>query len=117
MQFNPDPSKQAEEVYFLKKTNNVSSYPVTFNNIKVVTGSSQKHSRLVLDPQLNVNDHIQSKMTKWYKMIGIIKRSVKTPRDALLRVYKSVIRPHLDWRDIIYDKLNNESFENIMENI
>ena len=50
-------------------------------------------------------------------MIGIIKRSVKTPRDALLRVYKSVIRPHLDWRDIIYDKLNNESSENIMENI
>ena len=38
-------------------------------------------------------------------MIGVIKRlSVDLPRDALLRIYKSFIRPHLDYEDIIYDK-------------
>ena len=43
MQFNPDPNKQTQEVYFSKKTNNkVSSHPVSFNNTKVVTCSSQK---------------------------------------------------------------------------
>ena len=95
MQFNPDPNKQAQEVYFSKKTNNESSHPVSFNNTKVVICSSQKHLRIVLDQQLNFNDHIQSKMTKCYKMIGIIKRlSVNIPRDALLRIYKSFIRLH-----------------------
>ena len=42
-------------------------------------------------------------------MIGIIKRlSVNIPRDALLRIHKSFIRPHLNYGDIIYDKSNNE---------
>ena len=57
-------------------------------------------------------------MNKCYKMIGVIKRlSVNLPRDALLRIYKSFIRPHLDYGDIIYDKPNNESFKNKIENV
>ena len=85
--------------------NYLSAHPVTFNNIKFVTCSSQKHLGLVLDQQLNFSDHIQSKMTKCYKMIGIIKRSsVNIPCDALLGNCKSFIRPHLDYGDIIYGK-------------
>ena len=92
MQFNPDPNKQAQEMHFSKKANSIKSLPVTFNNTKVVTCSSQKHLGHALDQQLNFNDHIQSKMTTCYKMIGIIKRSsVNIPRDALLRIYKSFI--------------------------
>ena len=46
-------------------------------------------------------------------MIGVIKRlSINLPHDALLRIYKSFIRPHLDYRHIIYDKPNNKSFKN-----
>ena len=57
-------------------------------------------------------------MTKSYKRIDIIKRSsVNILRDELLRIYKSFIRPHLDYGDIIYDKPNNESFKNKIENI
>ena len=45
-------------------------------------------------------------------MIGVIKRlSINHPRDTLLRLYKSFIRPHLDYRDIIYDISHNKSFE------
>ena len=35
MQLNPHPNKQAQEVNFSTKTNNLSSYPVSFNNTKV----------------------------------------------------------------------------------
>ena len=46
-------------------------------------------------------------------MIDIIKRlSVSITRDTLLRVYKSFIKPDLDFGGIIYDKPNNKSFEN-----
>ena len=107
IQFNSDSNKQAQEVYFSKKINNVS--PLSFNNTKVVTCSSQKHSGLMLGQQPNFNDDIQSKMTNYYKMIDTIKRlSVNIPRDALLSIYKSFIRPHLNYGAIIYDKLNNE---------
>ena len=57
-------------------------------------------------------------MNKCYKMIGLIEKlSVIFPRDALMRIYKSFIRPQMDYRDIIYDKLNSESFKNKTETI
>ena len=44
-------------------------------------------------------------MNKSYKMIRVIKRlPVNLPRDALLRIYESFIKPDLDYGDIIYDK-------------
>ena len=53
-----------------------------------------------------------------YKMITVIKRlSVNLPCDALLKIYKSFIRPHLNYGDIIYDKTNKESFKNKVEKI
>ena len=118
MQFNPDPNKQAQEVYFSKKSNNENSLPVTFNNAKVVTCSTHKHLGLLLDKRLSFNEHIQSKMNRCYKMIGIIKRlSVNVSRYVLLTIYKSFIRPHLDYGDIICDKPHNESFKKKIENI
>ena len=46
------------------------------------------------------------------KLIGLIKRlSVNVPRKALLSIYKSFIRPHLDYGDILYDKPENENFK------
>ena len=116
MQFNPDPNKQALEVHFLKKSNNENSLSETFNNAKVVICSTHKHLGLLLDKRSNFNEHIQSKMNKCYKMIGVIKKlSVNLPHDALLRIYKSFI--NLDYGDIIYDKQHNESFKNKIENI
>ena len=45
-------------------------------------------------------------------MIGIIKRlSVSVPRKALLTIYKSFIRPHLDCGDTLYDKPGNQNFQ------
>ena len=88
--FNPDPKKQAQEVYFSKKSNNENSLPVTFNNAKVVTCSTHKHLGLLLYKRLSFNEHIQKKkkkMNKCNKMIGAIKRlSVNLPHDALLRI-------------------------------
>ena len=37
------------------------------------------------------------------------------PRSALLNLYKSVIRPHLDYGDIIYDQAYNASFHQKLE--
>ena len=43
MKFNPDPNKQAQEIYFPNRTNKDSSLSIIFNNSKVETISSQKH--------------------------------------------------------------------------
>ena len=63
------------------------------------------------DEKLNFIQHIDIKISKANKRIGIIKRlSHILPRKSFLTVYKSFIRPHLDYCDVIYDQPNNESF-------
>ena len=47
----------------------------------------------------------------------IKKLSNTLPRDALLTIYKSFVRSHLDYGDIIYDQPQNESFCNKLESI
>ena len=61
----------------------------------------QKHLGVTLDSNLNFNTHIDQKIKKCNKLIGLLKRlSVNLPRNALLTIYKSFIRPHLDYGDI-----------------
>ena len=51
-------------------------------------------------------------------MIGLIKRlSVNLRRNVLLTIYKSFVRHHLDYGDILYDKPSNESFQNKIEKV
>ena len=50
-------------------------------------------------------------MSKAMKAIGVIQKLNKTlPRHSLITIYKSFVRPHLDYGDMIYDQPNNESF-------
>ena len=51
-------------------------------------------------------------------MIELIRRlSVNLPRNALLTVYKSFIRSHLDHGEILYDKTSNDNFQSKMEKV
>ena len=115
MQFNPDPNKQANEVIFSRKTssNNLSHPPIKFNNNDISKCPHQKHLEIVLDSKLNFNAHVDQKIKKCNRIIGLIRRlSINLPRNALLTIYKSFVRPHLDYGDILYDKPNNENFQN-----
>ena len=53
----------------------------------------------------SLNEYFESKITKCFKIVGLMKRlSNKLPRDVLLKIYKSFVRSHLDYGDIMYDK-------------
>ena len=70
-----------------------------------------------LDEKLNFIHHYKEKISKGNKGIGVIKKLNTLPRKALLTLYKSFVRPHLDYGDIIYDQPNNESFCNKLETV
>ena len=38
--------------------------------------------------------------------------SYKNPRNPLLAIYKSFIKPHLDHGNVLHDKLKNENIKN-----
>ena len=99
-------------------SNNLLHAHVKFNNNNITRCFHQKHLGVVLDSNLNFNAYIDQKIKKWNKMMGRKRRlSVNLPRNALLTIYKSFIRPHFDYGDILYDKPNNENFQNKMENV
>ena len=51
-------------------------------------------------------------------MIGIMKRLLLSiSRDSLLTIYKSFVRSHLDYADIMYEKPGNVNFESKLERV
>ena len=52
MSFNPDPSKQAQEVIFFRKFQKSVYPPLHFNNIEVTHSTTQKHLGMLLDGEL-----------------------------------------------------------------
>ena len=53
MLFNPDASKQAQEVVFSRKTNPSNHKNINFNNMPLNRKNTQKHVGLYLDAKLN----------------------------------------------------------------
>ena len=71
MIFNPDLFKQAQEVIFSRKTNKINHPNITFNTVPDFCAPCQKHLGLYLNEKLNFNHHINVKISKANKGIGI----------------------------------------------
>ena len=116
MNFNPDPNKQAQEVIFSWKTKKQYHPPLALNNNNVSETNSQKHLGVVLDNRLSFEEHLKMILNKVNKTIGLLRKLHNTlARSALLTIYKSFSRPHLDYGDIIYDQVYNASFHQKLE--
>ncbi len=103
MEFNPDPTKQATEVLFSCKRSSPIHPPLLFNNNPVSRTHEQKHLGLTLTTNLSFRTHLNEKMNKAKRNIGIIKHLSKyIPVRSLVQMYKTFVRPHLDYCDIIY---------------
>ena len=62
--FNPDVTKQAQEVIFSRKSNKTDHPVVFFNEAPVAKASCQKNLGMYLDEKLNFNTHIKEKIAK-----------------------------------------------------
>ena len=103
MSFNPDPTKPAEEIIFSHKRHPIDHPPIYFNNIEVKQVKEHKHLGLILDSKLTFESHVNEKLAKARKGIGIIKYiSAYVPIKTLDQIYKMYVRPHLDFCDVIY---------------
>ena len=103
MEFNPDPTKQATEVLFSCKKSSPNHPQLIFNGIAVAKSNDQKHLGLILDSRLTFDKHLNEKIIKAKKNVGILKHHSKFfPLKTLCQMYKAFVRSHLDYCDIIY---------------
>ena len=118
MSFNPDPSKQAQEIIFSRKTKKISHPSLRFNNSIVSQSPYQKHLGIFLDAQLTFEEHLKVITTKVNKTIGLMRKLRNVlPRLALMTLYKAFVRPHLDYGDVICDESYNKTFHQELESI
>ena len=116
MSFNPDPSKPAQEVIFSRKLKTVPHPSITFNNNPLSLCPAQKHLGLVLDLKLMFNEHINHILSKVNKSIGLLRKFQPVlPRSSLLTIYKTFIRSHFHYADIVYDQSYKSSFHEKLE--
>ena len=110
---NPDLCKQAQELLFSRKTSSKPYPSLNFNDNRVHQVHLQKHLDLFLDPKLSFDEHIQCILIKTRKIIGLIRKLQPViPTTALFTIYKSFLRPRLDYEDVICDCAFNGSFQN-----
>ena len=56
--------------------------------------------------------------SKINKIISLLRKLQNNlPRATLVTVYKSFVRPHLDYGDILYDQAFNNSFHERLESV
>ena len=107
MSFNSDPSGQ---VVFSRKMKKVSHPPLVFNNANVSQCKSQKHLGMILDSKLTFEDHYKTVLSKTNRTIGLLHKLQKLlPREALITIYKALVRPHLDYSDVLFNQAFNAS--------
>ena len=103
LEFNPDPSKQATELLFSCKKSSPNHPPLFFNGTPVTSVKKHIHLGLIFDSKLSFDKHVDEKIIKAKKGIVIIKHLSKfLPLKTLDQMYKTLVRPHLDYCDIIY---------------
>ena len=118
MEFNPDPNKPAQEIIFSRKILKENHPELLYNDNPINQELSIKHLGVVLDEKLNFKTHIQAKISKAMTGVGLInKLRSLLPRSSLLTIYKSFVRPHLDYGDIIYDQPNNQTLSDKIESV
>ena len=88
MSFNPDPSKQGQEILFSNKVMMTNHPNIIFNGNTVQKSANQKHLGLILDEKLTFNDHITSKLTTVNKLISNLRTLYHyMPRDSVATIY------------------------------
>ena len=67
---------------------------------------------MILDTKLNFLEHIKNILTKLLRKLQNI-----FSRGSLLTIFKSFVRPHLDYGDVTFDQGYNNTFHQKMESI
>ena len=100
MTFNPDRSKQAQEIIFSRKVKKVTHPPLLFNNNNVFQVNFQTHLGVIIHVKLTFQEHLKSVFNKTNKTIGLLRKL-----------------SNLDYGYVLYDQAFNNSFHSKMEAI
>ena len=69
---------------------------------------------VVFDSKLKFNIHINDKINKAFSVLGVIKRNFKyMDSNTFIMLYKSMVRPHLEYANLVWYPYKKEDIKNI----
>ena len=81
------------------------------NNVPVKRDPVHKHLGLLLGSKLDFSEYIRTVLSKVNKLIALLwKFQHILPPHSLLTIYKTFVRPHFYYGDVIQDKVFNQFF-------
>ena len=118
MSFNPDASKQSQEVIFSRKIKKLLHPSLVLNNNIVLQASSQKHLGVTLVIKSTLDAQLNNVLNKVNKTIGLLhKLQNLLSKSTLITIHKAFVRPQPNYRDLLYDQTFNSSFHEKLESI
>ena len=63
---------------------------------------------MILNSKLSYENHLQSVFSRVNKTIGLLRKFQPTVLRKSVAIYKSFIRPDLNYGDVIYDQASDE---------
>ena len=106
LEFNPDPTKQANEVLFSCKKSIPNHPHIVLNGTVVAKMNEQKHLGFILDSKLSFEKHLNEKIIKAKNILELLNIYLVSffflPLKTLDQMFKSIVRSHLDYCNIIY---------------
>ena len=103
--FKSDITKQAQAIFSWKVV--TPFHPEVFLNEISECSVSKKHLSLHLDLKLEFSKHINKEISKSQKGTSVIKKPNILPRNVLLTICESFVRPHLDYGGTVYCQTNS----------
>ena len=83
-----------ENVYFMDQDS---------NKVNVQKCETEKDLGVIFDGKLEFNAHIESVINKSNKIVGILRRTFSyLNKDTFLKLYKALVRPHLEYANVIW---------------
>jgi len=74
---------------------------------------------VIFDSELSFRDHIQLKINKAYRILGLIKRNfIHMDKNTFIMLYKSLVRPYLEYANFVwspYKKGDVEAIEKVQK--
>ena len=91
--------------------------PYTLGGTHLETVPTEKDLGVTIDCDLNFEQHMIEKVNKANKMVGIIRRSfVCLDASTFLQLYKAMVRPHLEYANMVWSPQTKKYIE-LIENV
>ena len=94
---------------------NCCSYTYTFHNLSQV--ANEKDLGVTVDEELKFKKHIEDKISTANKMLGIIRHTFKhLDNRSFCMLYKSLVRPHLEYASVIWSP-HTKQYQEMIEKV